>query len=50
MNKPARINQRTDKLWGEMTCGLIDYFRLFIVATGCTSARRPQETVSCYGG
>ena len=29
---------------------LIDYFRLFIVATGCPSERRPQKTVSCYGG
>ena len=29
---------------------LIDYFRLFIVATGCLSERRPQKTVSCYGG
>ena len=27
-----------------------DYFRLFIVATGCPTARRPQKTVSCYGG
>ena len=27
-----------------------DYFRLFIVATGCPSERRPQKTVSCYGG
>ena len=26
------------------------YFRLFIVATGCPSERRPQKTVSCYGG
>ena len=26
------------------------YFRLFIVATGCLSERRPQKTVSCYGG
>ena len=26
------------------------YFRLFIVATGCPSERRPQMTVSCYGG
>ena len=25
-----------------------DYFRLFIVATGCPSERRPQKTVSCY--
>ena len=25
-------------------------FRLFIVATGCPSERRPQKTVSCYGG
>ena len=28
----------------------IDYFRIFIVATGCPSERRPQKTVSCYGG
>ena len=28
---------------------LIDYFRLFIIATGCQSERRPQKTVSCYG-
>ena len=28
---------------------LIDYFRLFIVATGCPSERRPQKTVNCYG-
>ena len=28
----------------------IDYFRLFIVATGCPYERRPQKTVSCYGG
>ena len=39
----------------EFCCGigsavLIDYFRLFIVATGCPSERRPQKTVSCYGG
>ena len=27
-----------------------DYFHLFIVATGCPSERRPQKTVSCYGG
>ena len=27
-----------------------DYFRLFIVAIGCPSERRPQRTVSCYGG
>ena len=26
------------------------YFCLFIVATGCPSERRPQKTVSCYGG
>ena len=26
------------------------YFRLFIVATGYPSERRPQKTVSCYGG
>ena len=26
------------------------YFILFIVATGCPSERRPQKTVSCYGG
>ena len=32
------------------TKDLIDYFRLFIVATGCPSERRPQKTVSCYGG
>ena len=29
--------------------GYFDYFRLFIVATGCPSERRLQETVSCYG-
>ena len=29
---------------------LIDYFRLFIVTTGCPSERRPQKTVSCNGG
>ena len=29
---------------------LVDYFCLFIVATGCPSDRRPQKTVSCYGG
>ena len=28
----------------------VGYFRLFIVATGCPSERRPQKTVSCYGG
>ena len=28
---------------------LVDYFRLFIVATGCPSERRPQKTLSCYG-
>ena len=27
-----------------------DYFRLFIVATGCPSERRPQKMVSCYEG
>ena len=26
------------------------YFPLIIVATGCPSERRPQKTVSCYGG
>ena len=26
------------------------HFRLFMVATGCPSERRPQKTVSCYGG
>ena len=30
--------------------GLVGYFRLFIVATGYPSERRPQKTVSCYGG
>ena len=29
---------------------LVGYFRLFIVATGCPSERRPQKTVICYGG
>ena len=29
---------------------IIFVFRLFIVATGCPSERRPQKTVSCYGG
>ena len=29
---------------------LVGYFRLFIVATGCPSERRPQKTVNCYGG
>ena len=39
-------------LKGTISAGhqLIDYFRLFIVATGCPSERRPQKTVSCYGG
>ena len=27
-----------------------DYFRLFIVATGCPSERCPQKMVSYYGG
>ena len=34
----------------DKTTDLIDYFRLFIVDTGCPSERRPQKTVSCYGG
>ena len=25
-------------------------FRLFIVASGCPSERRPRKMVSCYGG
>ena len=29
---------------------LIDYFRLFTVATGCPSERRPQKTAGRYGG
>ena len=28
---------------------MFDYFRLFIIATGCPSERRPQKMVSCYG-
>ena len=36
--------------WYSVWNRLIDYFRLFIVATGCPSERRPQKTVSCYGG
>ena len=28
----------------------VGYFRLFTVATGCPSERRPWKTVSCYGG
>ena len=27
----------------------IGYFRLFIVASGCPSERRPKKTGSCYG-
>ena len=34
----------------ELYSWLFDYFRLFIVATGCPSEQRPQKTVSCYGG
>ena len=34
----------------ELHTELIDYFRLFIVATGCPSEQHPQKTVSCYGG
>ena len=30
--------------------GLVGYFRLFIVATGCPSERCPQKMVSCYEG
>ena len=30
-------------------CILAWLVRLFIVATGCPSERRPQKTVSCYG-
>ena len=38
-----RVNwERKNQCW-------FDYFRLFIVATGCPSERRPQKTVSCYG-
>ena len=29
---------------------LFDYFRLFIVATGCPSERRPAEDVTGGGG
>ena len=38
-------------MWGTYLGAIrLDYFRLFIVATGCPSDRRPQKTVSCYGG
>ena len=30
--------------------GLVGYFHLFIVTTGCPSEQRPQKTVSRYGG
>ena len=38
-----------DEMADVTIAGLIDYCRLFIVATGCPSERRPQKTVSCYG-
>ena len=45
--------ERSNQLGFAGWCCLIfyfDYFRLFVVATGCPSERRPQKTVSCYGG
>ena len=53
---PARFNFRLDQSTilssgkALINTDLIDYFRLFIVATGCPSERRSQKTVSCYWG
>ena len=47
------------QLWSEIVSisvskssgiSFVGYLRLFIVATGCSSERRPQKTVCCYGG
>ena len=49
--KPGRkANTITNELKRILPKALIDYCRLFIVATGYPSERRPRQTVSCYGG
>ena len=44
---PDRYGARS--MFVHLSAKEFDYFRLFIVATGCPSEWRPQKTVSCLG-
>ena len=49
-HNPKHCVRESYALPTELYLLVVDYFRLFIVATGCPSERRPQRTVRCYGG